>query len=536
MDKILIVGSGASGVHFALSVLKKGYDVTMIDVGYEKPDIANPEDNWMDLKNQLNDPAGYFLGQNFERVTYPDNEGEYYGFPPSKNYVFQSPLGFKFQSRGFAPTFSFARGGLAEAWTGGVYPFNDYELGNYPFSYNKLMPYYTEVARRIGIMGADDDLAKFFPLHDHIMEPLDLDDHSRLILSEYEKHKHYLNAKFKCYLGRSRVAVLSNDKHKRKSCSYCGRCIWGCPSESFYTPLITLRECLEYTNFKYIPNMFVDHFKYTSGGHITSVVAESQITKEYIEFPVEKLVLAAGTLSSSKIFIDSVYKNTGEIIKLYGLMDNRQILMPFINMKLIGTKYNPESYQYHQVSLGIEQERPEEYIHTQITTLKTAMIHPIIQNMLFDLKTSLFAFRNVHAALGVASASFHDYRRKDNYLTLQANKELPYTKLVINYTPPVNEEVKIKQVIRIITKTLRKLGCYVPSATNHVRPMGANIHYAGTIPMSPEGGRMTASEYCQSNDFINLYLVDGTTFPWLPAKNLTFTMMANALRVADTAF
>jgi hypothetical protein len=30
--------------------------------------------------------------------------------------------------------------------------------------------------------------------------------------------------------------------------------------------------------------------------------------------------------------------------------------------------------------------------------------------------------------------------------------------------------------------------------------------------------------------------VDGTTFPALPAKNLTFTLMANALRVAARSF
>jgi choline dehydrogenase-like flavoprotein len=43
----------------------------------------------------------------------------------------------------------------------------------------------------------------------------------------------------------------------------------------------------------------------------------------------------------------------------------------------------------------------------------------------------------------------------------------------------------------------------------------------------------TTSPYCQSHDVENLFIVDGTTFPFLPAKNLTFTLMANAARVAD---
>jgi choline dehydrogenase-like flavoprotein len=66
--------------------------------------------------------------------------------------------------------------------------------------------------------------------------------------------------------------------------------------------------------------------------------------------------------------------------------------------------------------------------------------------------------------------------------------------------------------------------------------MGASVHYAGTLPMSRRRAAYATSEYCQSHDFGNLYIVDGTTFPFLPSKNLTFTLMANAVRVAESAF
>jgi len=534
MDKILIVGSGASGVHFALSVLKKGYDVTMLDVGYKKPDMINPDDTINDLKMKLDDPVRYFLGKDYKAVIYPDFESEYYGFPPSKDYVFSIPQGFKFRLHGFAPVFSFAQGGLAEAWTGGVYPFNDYDLEDFPFRYKDIEPYYSEVADRIGITGKRDDLERFFPFHKNIMKPLELDEHSKLLLSQYEKHKDYLNNKLKCYMGRSRLAVISMDKGKRKGCSYCGRCIWGCPSEAFYTPSITLNQCRQYPNFRYLPNMFVKYFKFNSGNHVTDIVAESLVDGKIYEFPVQRLVLAAGTLCSSKIFIDSIFKNTGKVIKLHGLMDNRQILMPFINLKMIGKQYNPNSYQYHQLSMELECEIPRDYIDVQITTLKTAMIHPIVQKMFFDLKTAIFMFKDIHAALGIASVSFNNRRSEDNYLTIEPDGI--YTRLVINYSLKEDEGKSIKQVIKRVTKALRKLGCIAPAATNYVRPMGANIHYTGTIAMSTKKIRFTTSEHCQSNDFDNLYIVDGTTFPWLPAKNLTFTLMANAVRVAECAF
>jgi choline dehydrogenase-like flavoprotein len=66
--------------------------------------------------------------------------------------------------------------------------------------------------------------------------------------------------------------------------------------------------------------------------------------------------------------------------------------------------------------------------------------------------------------------------------------------------------------------------------------MGASVHYAGTIPMTREAAPFTATPEGRSRDFQNLWFVDGTTFPFLPAKNLTFTLMANAARIADRAF
>jgi choline dehydrogenase-like flavoprotein len=536
MTKLLIVGSGASAVHFALSVLKKGYEVTMLDVGFEKPSPVNPQDSFIELKTNLPDPVQYFLGKNFESVIFPDNELEFYGFPPTKNFIFKHPPRFQYRSNGFTPLFSFAQGGLAEAWTAGVYPFNDHELQDFPFGYKDLEPFYAKVAKRIGIMGTKDDLARFFPFHAQIMQPLNLDDHSKHLLTSYDQNKDYINTKFNCYLGRSRVATLSQDMFGRKGCSYCGRCLWGCPSGALYTPSLTMVQCKAFPNFKYIPGLLVNHFKINGNRRITSVIAESILDGTPHEFAADRVVLAAGTLASSKIFLDSIFKLTGEIITLKGLMDNRQVLVPFINLKMIGKPYNPKSYQYHQVCLGLKNKDPKEYVHAQITTLKTAMIHPIIQNLPFDLKTSISIFRNIHAALGVLNINFRESQRQENYLTLTTKHEPYDSRLLIHYTCDVNEQKKLQENIKTIRKVLWKLGCVAPAQMIHVRPMGASVHYTGTLPMSKAKNALTVSADCQSHDFENLFIVDGTTFPFLPAKNLTFTLMANAVRVAENAF
>src|SRR5262245_5485930 len=244
MSRVVIVGSGASGVHFALTALRKGHDVLLLDVGHRGEEDIRPQDDFASLKRTLPDPTRYFLGAQFEAVLFPRSAEEYYGIPPSKNFVFTQPVQARHRTSGFAPLLSFARGGLAEAWTAGAYPFNDRELELFPFGYEELRPFYAEVADRVGINGQADDLARFFPAPGHLDEPLRLDQHAALLLARYQKKRPYLNESLRCYLGRSRVATLSRDRGEREGCGYLGRCLWGCPKKSLYTPSITLRECL----------------------------------------------------------------------------------------------------------------------------------------------------------------------------------------------------------------------------------------------------------------------------------------------------
>ena len=148
----------------------------------------------------------------------------------------------------------------------------------------------------------------------------------------------------------------------------------------------------------------------------------------------------------------------------------------------------------------------------------------------------MYLFRNVHSALGLVNVNFHDRRRPSNYVTLQQDSQNDLPCLLIKYSPEQEEKLRIDRAMKRLRKALRKLGCVVPPGMAHARPMGASVHYAGTIPMSRLKAPLTVSEYCQSHDFDNVYIVDGTTFPSLPAKNLTLTLMANAVRVAETAF
>ncbi|HUI77107.1 MAG TPA: GMC oxidoreductase [Bryobacteraceae bacterium] len=532
MDPIVVVGSGASGVHFALTALRKGRRVTMLDVGHTGQEPVLPAETLTGLKRKLPDPALYFLGPRYDSLVLPGSDGEYYAFPPAKEHVFRSQPGFEFQRDGFSPLYSFAAGGLAEVWTGGCYPFDSGDLRNFPFGYDDLGLYYGRVAAEIGVVGAKDDLAAVFPYHDGLLEPLKLDAHSAMLLDSYQRRRRRLQEQFHCLMGRARLAVLSRDLGSRKACDYSGRCLWGCPSQAFYTPSITLAECRKFPGFTYCPGLYVDHFRMDASARISGVVASTRDGAAH-EFAAGSLVLAAGTLSSARIFLESLYRDSGKAPELRGLMDNRQVLMPFVNLRMIGQPWSPETYQYHQVAMAVRMDSGE-MIHGLVTTLKTALIHPLVQTLPFDLGTGVSAFRSVHGALGMVNINLPDRRREENFIALDTASN-PH-RLVVHYRPENGEAERLRRIIGTFRKILMQLKCFAPPKTIHVRPMGASVHYAGTRPMTSRSAQGTCTPDGASRDVENLYFADGSTFPDLPAKNLTFTLMANATRIAEQAF
>jgi choline dehydrogenase-like flavoprotein len=217
-------------------------------------------------------------------------------------------------------------------------------------------------------------------------------------------------------------------------------------------------------------------------------------------------------------------------------MDNRQALVPFSNLRMLGRAFDPRSYQYNQLCLGIPSERPAEYRHGLVTTLTTAMVHPVAQQLPLDMATALYVTRAMHSTLGLVNLNFHDTRRDENQLWLTPGEEGVEPRLEMRYRPTAGEGQWVRDSIRALRRALLRLGCIVPPGMAHVRPMGSGVHYAGTLPMTRQDRPFTTRPDGSSRDFDGLYIVDGATFPFLPAKNITFTLMANAVRIAEAAF
>jgi choline dehydrogenase-like flavoprotein len=533
MTRVLVIGSGASGVHFALTLLERGFDVTMLDTGHTRPPAVLPEASFDQLKEELPDPVAYFLGPAGEGVVYPASKPSYYGHPPSKAYVFRLPGRFASRATNMAPLFSFARGGLAEAWTAGSYEFSGDDLRAFPIDPAAMGRGYQEVARRIGIGGERDDLAEFIPFEAAYLPPLPLDPHSALLLARYGDRRARLRRELGFVLGRSRVATLSREYRGRRACDQLGRCLWGCPTDAIYSPAVTLQECLTHARFQYVPGVVASHFEYDDAGRVTRVLGHRIEDDSPCAFSGDLVALAAGALASSKLVLDSIHRRTGRLERLQGLMDNRQVHVPFLTPAMIGTPLERASYQFHHLAFGLARADPAEYVHGQITTLKAAAVHPIVQSLPLDFRGALSAFRSVRAGLGLANVNLHDHRRTGSTLSVRPIPGTDRTELAIEYADDPAEPALIRDALSRVKRALRMLGALVPPGMTRVLPKGASVHYAGTLPMTRHRAPLGCRPDGRSWDFPNLLVADGASFPFLPAKNLTFTLMANAVRVAQ---
>jgi choline dehydrogenase-like flavoprotein len=216
-------------------------------------------------------------------------------------------------------------------------------------------------------------------------------------------------------------------------------------------------------------------------------------------------------------------------------MDNRQVHMPFVNLARLGLRYDDRAYQYHQLAVGAPGEHPFDYVHGLITTLTTGLIHPIAQGLPLGMGAATSVVRNLRASLGLMNINFADTRREQNALSLDKGAD-GRNRLLVHYTPPIGEAERVRVMIKRFRAFLMELGCIAPPNMTRLRPMGASVHYAGTLPMLAVGGDLTTEPNGRCRPFENLWVADGSTFPSLPAKNLTFTLMANATRIAREAF
>ncbi len=510
------MGSGPAGTFAAYALRDR--NVLMLDVGMKPADTSGLNENIFRLRQKEEDMFLPLIGEDFDNLhNIHARKVSLKLKPPYMSYIIKDwEELFPVSSSGFEGVTSFARGGLANAWGAGVYRFNNEDLRDFPIKMSELEPYYDRLTEHIGISGQDDDLTPYFGNAQGLLEPPRISRFAAEFLDRYQKKRSYLNERG-IFVGLPRLALLTRKHNEREAYKYEYLEFFKPCIPAVYTPAFTLDEIIKEQSIQYKDNYLV--LRYRECETCIEVVAKNLKTGELEKFQTKKLILAAGALNTAKI----VLRSNDDCVTKLAFLDNPMAVMLLFRLARIGSGLEIEGSTLAQLNIVYHDSN---YGSIQASLYGTN--GPLRSDTLFDLplpaSASLKIMKYLAQAAGAVMIFYPGRWREKNFLKLTS----------ANTVEVRCENEQLGSVERVFMHAFRKIGYYTAPFLFQYPKMGQGLHYAGMLPMKVSPGRYETDKDGRLFGTRNVFIADGACFPSLPSKNLTFTIMANSMRIAES--
>ncbi|HEY1237502.1 MAG TPA: GMC oxidoreductase, partial [Solirubrobacterales bacterium] len=497
--------------------------VRMLDFGNRDTEYEDlvPAAPFSEIRRTDGDQHRYFLGDRFEGVSFGETDSGAQLTPPRTFVERDTDTLAPVDSDTFHPLQSLAQGGLAAAWGAGCPPFIDRDLEGFAISQADLAPHYEAVAARIGVSGRTDDLTPHLGELGALQPAAEIDTNATRILELYRRRSPRLNASG-FYLGLPRLAMLSKPINGRAATSYRDMDFWTDQERSVYRPRWTVEELGSHPNFTYDDRLLVESFSEPRPGEV-EVSARAHPSGESRSYRAHSLVIAAGALGTARIVLRSLERYDHRV----PLVCNPHTYCPMINLRMLGRPAADRRHSMAQLCFVHAPEGEPGLTVGHVYSYRSLLAFKLVRESPLPHRGSARIIRSLIPALTIALLQHADEPTADKYCSLRRRGD--GDTLEIGYALSEKEEQRVERIERSIVRHFRSLRC-VPIRrvrTGHA----ASAHYAGCFPMASDGGELTTESSGRLRGTESVYLVDGSVFPRLPSKGLTFTMMANADRV-----
>lgn len=495
MFDICIVGSGPSGVISAKSLVEKGYKVCLVDVG---------------IDSTYNVPFKHFHDQRAEDSTffYPPDEKTFSTdsagaqITKAREHLLKLvPDYLKIKCENFSPFQTLATGGLSAAWGASCFTYSDADLKR--ASLEPLQLYYEAAARIIGISGPKQS---HFCKIKNKQKPAMLDHNGQSILSKRQQG---------LVLEQSSIALLTEPLNERSPNPHFDMDFYANFGNSVFRSDYLLNDLEKHQNFTRIQHVLVTAFKETF----------NQVEVQYLNIQTsatatltaKKLIICAGALNSYRLVANSLQVfNTPNPI-----LCNPYLLIPTIHLPSLGKE---GAYHRHSLSQLFGESLANPQVTLQFYSYRSLLLSRLIEQTPMPPFFGRLFWRSLCEALVIIGTHFADDGKSPR--SIQAEPCNALAALKIAFSDSANNG-KFS-----IAKNLIKLACIPLNMVKTIR--GSSIHYAGTIPISNKGNYpigMNQDGLVHSTK--NVYVFDSSGWTYLPSRGLTFTIMANALRLCE---
>jgi hypothetical protein len=510
---VIVVGSGPAGVSVAFPLIEAGLKVLIVDGGRDTQ-TAPPSQPYLVGRAVDDEQWRWMVGEDYHALRNANAVSPKLRVP-LHSYVFD---GFadanKIDAKDFIAVGSMARGGLSNAWGCGVARLSSEELKDFPFPADEIQHSYATVTRRIGVSGAlGDDLSEYFGLDEWADQPIQLDGlHSRILTGYAKKKQAATQLGFK--MGRSRVAVLRQDRGNRKACDISGNCLWGCHRRAMYSATEDLELLKQSGNYSYRSGFVVERVVRVDG---LPAVTGSDMSG-YRTLTARKVILAAGTLGTTRLALQAI--NLDRPVSMQACPTAAFMLwLPAVLGCARETAFGLGQLSFTLAmdtggtgfgslfsTVGIPVAEFARYMPFRkrygLDLLKVLMSSCVVGNMFLPGSLSTATLRLSAAGTLLVEGGYSD----------EVNGLMQFS------------EQRLRQVFW-------KLGAFVLPRSFTVGKPGSDIHYACSFPMraNPVPGETDAFGEIFGMD--DVYIVDGASLSMLTEKSHTLTIMANADRI-----
>ncbi len=483
----LVVGSGPSGVAAASALLDAGKPVLMLDIGRVADPAARPEEPEGDPPRKL-------------------ARGSSHPYMPDA----QAGL----IQRGTKCLASGGLGGLSAVWGASVLPFPEDELGEWPFPAADLRPHYARIAGMIGLSGVVDGLAARFPFHTAPSAPLRPSLQARSLLAKLKENEGAL-AKNGFSFGRARHAVVA------ERCGYTGDCLEGCAGA--WCAADAVAELKRRPGFEYRGGTRVLSIEERGGG-VRLHVAPEGASRGIVDGA--RVFVGAGPLATARLLCGSFGAPEGGL----PLLAQPYFLLPLLLDRDVPGAPEAELHTLAQVFLELQDhEVSRRSVHFQIyghNPLIAAKLESVLGwagPLKRFLEPRLLAAQGyLHSDEGIPVRVSAAGLGEDCRLTLTAGSRAA-------------TKNAIRRAVGALSRRSKELGMTPVTPMLKFGLPGEGNHVGGLFPMSAAPGPWQTDRVGRPAGHPNIHLIDSSVLPTLPAPTFTYTIMANASRIASEA-
>jgi choline dehydrogenase-like flavoprotein len=529
---VLVVGSGCAGAIAAETLALRGARVLVLDVGLRDERYAPlvPAKPFLEVRRTEPDQHRYLLGDDLEGLPRgPVGSGAQLT-PPRRHLVSEVDRLLPILSDTFAPVESLAQGGLGGGWGVGCNAFSAAELAACGLDAARVRDAYRAILPRVGVSGARDDAAPYTcGALDGLQPPSEPDRNGRALLARYARVKPALN-RDGFFLGRPSLALLTRDQDGRRATAYRDMDFYEDRDQSAFRPAHLVDRLRARPGFEYRAGKLALSFR--EEGERVLVESLDVRTGALEVASARRLVLAAGVLGTARIVLRSSGAGAGARLPV---LCNPYAYVPCLAPRMLGSGPDAPRTSFAQAMLFHDPRGDgADVAQASLYSYGSLLLFRLVSEVPLDLRAARELMAWLSPALVIAGVHQPEPAEHAGRLWLVPDPASPTgDRLAVDYPVSAARRATLAARQRAYGRALRRLGCW-PLAKVEPR-MGASIHYAGPLPFSDEERPLTLARDGRLHGHRRVFVADASGLRYLPAKGLTFTLMAQAHLAAEAA-